>query len=535
MADNETTPQLSSIWTPDYTALDYDSMRDEVLDYVRARYESEGIQEDFLESNAAIMTIDSQSYIGGLVAQRAEDLAAEMYLPSVQRRDNLLKLMRLIGQQPRLPVSAKLPIFITASSVPLANVVFPILFNIEVDGLDGQKHNFELMANEFDYYTPVVLSAGVQQMQGYMYEGRTQQDVFVSTGAARQVYRISQSPVTEGSIAVSVSPKPYNFITSQDITTSRITQVESLVTPLDEMVYRMEVNQDNEVTLYFATDQFGQVPPRGWYVYADYRVGGGVAGNVTVGALNKNFTFADELNREISTNIGNPSSTGIGGQDEESIEVVRERAPARTRSVEHYTTRTDYYDLLVQQMPDVISAIYVLDYETDRRINGGTARTVPQNGVYIWVLPASGEILTQEQRQILRTYLENLNMIAIEHYLFDANFNDWSFEAKIYYNKSLNRTTLEENIRRVLLFNYGQFDYDGQPTNGLKFQRIIRRSQLIRLIQEQIGNELMGHVDIIHPASDLDPFSTVGNTRFGEVYRLDPSRLVLSFEMLADK
>ena len=530
MANGE--PTFNTLWTPDYTALDYNAMRDETLDYVRARYEAEGIQDDFLQSNAAVMTTDSQAYIGSLVAQRTEDLAAEMYLPSVQRRENLLKLMRLVGQQPRLPVSSQIPVFLTADQAPLANVSFPLLFNASVEGLDGNQHNVELMAAEFDYYTPVILPAGVQQMQAYMFEGRSQQDVFVSSGAARQVYRISQYPVVEGSIAVSVHPKPYNLITAQDLATSRITQVESLVTPLDEMVYRMEVTYRNEVILYFATDQFGRVPPRGWYVYVDYRVGGGAAGNIAVGALDKKFTLKDDLGRDVSVTFTNPTSTGIGGEDEESLEIVRERAPARTRSVEHFTTRPDYYDLLVQKMPDVISAIYVLDYETDRRLNGGTARTVPQNGVYIWVLPKTGELLTQEQRQILRTYLEDLNMIAVEHYIFDANFNDWDLRAKVYYSKRLDRTLLEERIRSILLYHYGQFDYDGEPTGNLEFQRIIRLSQLYRLIQEQIGSEKDGHAVLSLPSSDLDPFASVGAPRYGEVLRLDAARITLEFEML---
>jgi len=535
LPSDDVQPIYNTLWTPDYTALDYEAMRDEVLDYVRARYEPEGIQDDFLQSNAAVMTTDGQSYIGALIAQRVEDNAAEMYVPSAQRRENLLKLMRLVGQQPRLPVAAKVPTFITADRVPLANVKLSVLFNLEATGLDGNKHNFELMANDFDYYTPVVLPAGVQQQLVYFYEGRSHQDVFISTGAAKQVYKISRYPVIEGSIAVSVSPKPYNIVTAQDITTSRITQVESLVTPLNEMVFRMEVTQLNEVVLYFATDQFGLVPPRGWYVYVDYRVGGGSAGNISVGAIDKRVTVYDELNNQINLTIQNPSSKGIHGENEESLEIVRERAPARTRSVEHYTTRPDYYDLLVQKMPTLISAIFVLDYHTDRRLNNGVARTVPQNGVYLWVLPTTGELLTAEERQIVETFLEDLNMIAIEHYLFDAQFNDWDLNAVIYYNKQLDRTALEENIRRALLSEYGQEDYDGAPTKALKFQRVIRYSYISSMIQRQIGSEAMGHVDLTLPSDDIDPYTAVGSPRFGEILRLDPAHINLTFVMMPEE
>jgi hypothetical protein len=457
-----------------------------------------------------------------------------MYVPSAQRRENLLKLMQLVGQQPRLPVAAKVPTFLTADRSPLANVKLPVLFNLDAVGLDGKKHNFELMADDFDYYTPVVLPAGVQQQLVYFYEGRSHQDVFISTGAAKQVYKVGRSPVVEGSVAVSVSPKPYNIVTSQDITTSRITQTESLVTPLNEMVYRMEVTQLNEVILYFATDQFGLVPPRGWYVYVDYRVGGGSAGNIPVGSINKRFKLLDELNNQINITVQNPTAKGVNGENEEPLETVRERAPARTRTVEHYTTRPDYYDLLAQNMPSLISTIFVLDYHTDRRLNGGVARTVPQNGVYVWILPLTGELLTAEERQIIETYLEDLNMIAVEHYLFDAQFNDWDLDAVIYYNKRLDRTALEENIRRALLAEYGQENYDGEPTKKLSFQRIIRYSYISSMIQRQIGSEDMGHVNLVLPSSDLDPYTAPGSPRFGEVLRLDPSHINLTFVMMED-
>lgn len=533
MSDPNTTttaePQFNTLWSPDYTALDYGPMRDEVKDYIQTRYESEGIQDDFLQSSAAMVFIDAISYIGHLVAQRAEDLVGEVWLPSVQLRKNLLKLVNLFGQTPKLPRAASVNVNILAQTSPLATITLPRLFSVPIQGLDGKNYNFELMAEKNDYYTRVVLPAGVRTQVAAFYAGTSYQDVFQSSGATRQSYQISRSPIIEGSVYVSVHPKPPSLITPDEIVASRIIEVPSLVTPLDQMVYKLEVLENNRVIVHFAIDRFGQVPPRGWYVYIDHRIGGGKVTNVTVGVLNKTYPLRDDLGNEIRLIFTNSNSRGIGGDDQESVDEIKERIPARVRSTDRFSQREDYPSLLKEALPNEIEEVFALDYQTDRRLNNGVAVHVPQNGVFLWVLPTSGGDLDDDQRQIIASTLEEKNLIAIEHYLFSPDFNDWTVQAEIFYSRKTDPVDLEERIRARLLQEYSAYTIDGQPTGNLRFMRVIHVSQVSSLIQSEIG--IVGYVILHTPSIDIDPYHT-SPPSFGQVPRLDPDNIILTMTLM---
>lgn len=522
-------PQINSLWNPDYTALDYNPLRDEVKDYIQTRYESEGIQDDFLQSAGAMVFIDAASYIGKLIGQRAEDLTGEVWMPSVQLRENLLKLVNLLGQQPILPRAARVNIEVLAKSIPQSTITLPRLYSMPITGLDGKRYNFEVMAEENDYYTRVILPAGIRQSTLTFYAGTTYHEYFQSTGAFRQSYSISRYPVIEGSVLVSVHPKPPELITPDEIVASRIAEVPSLVTPLDQLVYKRQVTENNGVILKFAIDQFGKVPPKGWYVYIDYRIGGGSSTNCTVGSLNQTYQLTDDNANPILLQFTNRTSRGIGGANEETIEQIKERVPGHVRSTDRLSQREDYITILKSELPEEIDDVFVLDYETDRRLGGGTATHVPQNTVFLWILPKSGQELDDDQRQIIASILEDKNLIAIEHYLFSADFYDWDLRAKVYYNKRTLASDLQQKITAALLKEYGATDINGEQTENLRFMRVIRRSKVLSIIQQEIGD--YGYVEMFEPASDIDPYIQ-SPPAFGQVPRLDIDNIVLEMNMI---
>jgi len=407
------------------------------------------------------------------------------------------------------------------------------LFPVQIPGLDSKTKNFELMAAPNDYYSRVVLPAGVRSQRLTFYAGTTYQDVFQSTGATRQSYQLSKSPVIEGSVFVSVYPKSPSLITPDEIVGSRIVAVPSLVTPLDQLVYKLEVLENNIVVVHFAIDRFGMVPPRGYYVYLDYRIGGGSSTNVTVGALDKNLIFRDDLNNEIQLTFSNSNSRGIGGDNQEPVEEIKERIPGHIRSTDRFSQRSDFPSLLKDELPDEIQEVFVLDYQTDKRLNNGVALNVPQNGVFLWILPVSGGDMDDDLRQVIASFIEEKNLLAQEHYLFNPDFNDWIVRADIYYSNKVDPVDLENRIRARLLAEYGAYDANGNPTNKLKFMRIINVSQVSALIQNEIGKSY-GHLVLHDPSSDIDPYS-INPPTFGQVARLDQDNIILSMILEEDK
>ncbi len=510
--------------TPDFTALDFDTFRNEILSFIKANYPD--IYDDFMQSDAGVITTGASAFADNFAIDRGENLTHETWLSTVVRRENALKIIKTLGQQPMLPKAARVPTKLYFETIPNVDVSVNALYSIEATGLDGSKKTFEMMNAPDDYYNAIRLPAGILEHNVTLYEGKTYQDVFQSDGSTRQKYTLLNSPIVHDSVRVSLSPISPDIIQAQDILSSRVSEVTSLETAVDEYYFVIDIADDNSVTVKFANDNFGKIPPRGWYIYIDYRVGGGTSGNISVSSISKNVAFSNILNQAVRAKLINSTSRGVGGTDSESIDSIKENAPARISTGGKISSRTDYETVLKQILPNVVDKVFVLDYQTNLTLAGTQNIVVPQNTNYLWILSKNGEALTEEQKQIIYTEIKNKNMIAIQNYLFDPDFVDWSVNATLYVNSSVDTEYVEKNIRNALLNLYGQTNLEGKLTGSLQFDRSIRRSQIIKIIQQYIGDS--NYLELVEPTNDIVPYTSVP-VHYGEVARLLNSNITLNF------
>ncbi|MBI2767725.1 MAG: putative baseplate assembly protein [Chloroflexi bacterium] len=101
----------------------------------------------------------------------------------------------------------------------------------------------------------------------------------------------------------------------------------------------VEVEADLRAAIRFGDDTHGKRPDEGTGFTAEYRVGNGTQGNVGAEALS-NFTAAPAMSAAIAA-VRNPLPAG-GGMEPETIEDVRQRAPAAFRTQERAVTTADY-------------------------------------------------------------------------------------------------------------------------------------------------------------------------------------------------
>lgn len=101
----------------------------------------------------------------------------------------------------------------------------------------------------------------------------------------------------------------------------------------------VEVEADGTAYVRFGDDRFGSRPPTGTIFTADYRVGGGVAGNVGAGAL----AHVVSVNAGVVA-VTNPLPAS-GGRAPESIEQVRQNAPFAFRTQQRAVTAKDYAEV----------------------------------------------------------------------------------------------------------------------------------------------------------------------------------------------
>ena len=89
----------------DYSVADFEEYRTALLNYLQAIYPLE--YNNFVESDLGIMLVEMFSYLASVLSLKADMLANESYLSSVQSPENLRKLLQLIGIALKGPISAK--------------------------------------------------------------------------------------------------------------------------------------------------------------------------------------------------------------------------------------------------------------------------------------------------------------------------------------------------------------------------------------------------------------------------------------------
>ena len=152
-----------------------------------------------------------------------------------------------------------------------------------------------------------------------------------------------------------------------------------------------EIDNDGAVYIRFGDDVHGRRPEPGTEFFAKYRVGNGRAGNIG----------ADSL-RHIALNI--PEILAVrnplpaqGGQDPESLEDVRQRAPVAYRVQERAVTTADYAEI-TERYPDVQRAAATFRW------------TGSWHTVFLTVDRAGGAAVTGEFEDSLRTHAERYRM-----------------------------------------------------------------------------------------------------------------------------
>ncbi len=234
-------------------------------------------------------------------------------------------------------------------------------------GTDGQATLVLGGSGVADYATGVISllfvsgsvpDSGTNLILGYTfnqnivaYQGETVLDVFSSDGTANQEITLTQSPVLVRSnvSTIGVTPDPARFEVwlgdpsppfgeSEGI---QWTRVDSLVEagPTDE-VYSVRIDGDDTVTVQFGDSVSGRIPPLGTSnISVVYRVGGGVAGNISSGFLN---TTTVGIAAGVSVNVDVTNyEPGTGGAARESVDEIRANAPRLLRTNDTATTEED--------------------------------------------------------------------------------------------------------------------------------------------------------------------------------------------------
>lgn len=337
-----TTPSGIPLPAIDYSSRDFAGFEASV--YARASQ----IVPDWQSRDAGdfgVVLIDILSYIGDTLSYQIDRVASETFLPTARRRESVVNIAALMGYRPTGRLAATLTLQFTAPDISTATV--PAGTQVVTTPTSDTTPIY------FETLTDITFPSGgisgadqlltVEAVEGQTVSGEV---VAISTGLAGQFYPLFNQPLIDGSTIVQVQDNPANAARTWSY-------VDNLIEagPFDE-VFSIDITDAGIALVLFGNGITGAIPTRGAQITANYRVGGGVDGNVGAGAVTEIVQTITNVTSVINT------TNGVGGEDEEDIEAIRAKAPYVFSANNRAINEEDWTGLALR-VPGVAKALAV--------------------------------------------------------------------------------------------------------------------------------------------------------------------------------
>jgi hypothetical protein len=336
--------QLPSLDKINYTRLDFDSIKEGVLNFIRTNYPDQ--QNDFFESNAGIMIIDILSYINDILAFRTDFLVNEAYLSTASTDKAILNLLNLINYSPSGKSSAIGTVQIKITDIDPALYIGGALgrdviisvgsnpYKISISDNAGNPLAFELFKSSSDLTSAVIFPAGSvigDTMNATIIEGNTVFNNLTLPSSVTQnfVITLPSTNIIQDSIEVKINGiiwrNTANFAYENGTTNS----------------YEIRPTENSLLQLIFGDGIFGAIPPAGAIVEIKYRTGGGALGNINRGVMNVIQPINVDGGLPVTFQFTNITST-TGGKDPENLSFSKKIAPKNYAAQLRTVTGEDY-------------------------------------------------------------------------------------------------------------------------------------------------------------------------------------------------
>jgi hypothetical protein len=215
--------------------------------------------------------------------------------------------------------------------------------------------------------------------------------------------------------------------------------------PENTQIYELSLNEDDLGTLVFGDATAGDIPIDGSLIVAEFRVGGGSAGNVATGAIAQDI---EATHNDLIVQIGAQGGAGSGGSDREDIEHARLFAPQFARTTDRAVTRSDYLALtngFTDGANGTIAKAGVLADPTD-----GISNVVT---IYVWAFDSNGQLSTAggALKDTLWNFLEDRRTISVWLAPIQDGINiPVNIEALIRVNNAFSIDSVKSSVSSVL-------------------------------------------------------------------------------------
>lgn len=423
----------------DYTSRDYEAYRELLIQKLQEKMPE---YTDTSSTDAGIVILEALANGLDIVSLYSDIIANDVILPTTQDRKLAVILAECLGYTPYNQTASEYPqVFVLSETREESTVISKGTVVKTAESSDLATLYFETMG---DLVIPAGALGNEKDEEGnYLYTTTvkhgtsvTQDAIGSSTGAPLQSFKLTYTGVLIDSIKLYVNEGDGQKLWSR---------VNSFIdSDENSMVYIATVDEFDVCTIEFGNGLKGKIPKA--YIngiIANYQIGGGEVGNIGANLI-----------VDLDTNIPYVVSTfnleaTVKGHEKESLESIKENAPATFRTRDRIVTLNDYSDLLRINFYDFLRLKTIRDAD-DRKL------------AHIYYMMRTGYEMTDTLATKIAEFIADRSMVGTTYDLNPYVAQSVDMGCVLYADKDYNAQELLNNVKAYLegvTFSYGNLQF----------------------------------------------------------------------------
>ena len=397
--------RASEIQRVDYTTKDYNGYREDMVRLIPQKLPE---WTDRSPNDPGIVLLELLAYQLEKESYYNDRIANEVFLSTATQRRSVINHCKLIGYELEWQTASKHWQVVEIVPQP-TDVIIPRGTTFGTPATTGEESII------FESLEDLVIPANAtgtetDEFGEYLYkveveQGQTIRDEFmgtITTDDAGQEFKFVYSPVLRDSINLHVSD--FSGKRSWELVTDFISSLGT------SEHYVVEMDEYDIARVQFGNGVSGMIPIPSSEIFVDYKVGGGVIGNVGSNTITEVYSSIDGF---VST--FNPYGYHVAGKDKESLEDAKWRGPASLKRLNRYVTLPDY------------EAGVLLDFAAVAK-----AKAINNAGdVDLYIVPRDGYIASPTLKAEMMEVIENKKVMFTTVRLLDPTYIDFDLEVDI--------------------------------------------------------------------------------------------------------
>lgn len=455
------------------TELDFLSIRDNLKDFLRSQDEFTDF--DFEGSGMSVL-LDILAYNTHYMAYYMNMAGNEMFLDTAQLRNSVLSHAKLIGYVPNSKQGAlsRVDVVVTPSNSEdqdETGIVLERYTKLLATDINGINYPFvTLYANSAAKVEGSFNFSNVFIKQG---EVVTRQFIMDISNEDRR-FVLPSANVDTQTIRVAVQESVANSDTVIYTLNEDITELDG-----DSTVFFLEEADDLNYSIQFGDNVIGKRPKDGNVVIITYLDNAGSAANNI-----SRFQFIEPIAGKYSDDVVVTSTvSSYGGQEKETVEQVRHRAPYYYSTQNRAVNFHDYETLLLKDYNYIDSVSVWGGEDNDPVIYGKVFMSIKTRGNY--------QLTNFEKERIKNTLIQERNVLTVTPEIIDPDYVYMVLNATVRYDTKLTNLTqgeIESLVRAAIQ------DYNEDELN--RFDAVFRKSKLQNYIENSDKSILSSELDV---------------------------------------